>query len=279
MSGAEPGTRLLIVNADDFGLTPGVNEGILRAHRDGVVTSTSALAVARSFEAAAPALRDSGIGVGVHFALIGEDPPLLSEPEIPTLVTGRGFRRSWREFLVATAAGRVDADDLRRELGAQLDRITGAGIRPTHFDSHQHLHLLGPVAAVLFELGERAGVRALRAPRGTGRAPTSVGVRRLGSRLASRARARGFRTPDGFAGLEQSGHLTSERWRELLDGLARSSAASIEVGVHPGVDGDPDRARFEWGFEWSAELTALCAPDLRRQVHRYGFRLGTFADL
>ncbi|HEX7094516.1 MAG TPA: ChbG/HpnK family deacetylase, partial [Acidimicrobiales bacterium] len=83
--------RLLIVNADDYGLTAAVSAGILRAHRNGIVTSTSVLALAPGFrQSAAWLLDEPSLGVGAHLALVGEDPPLLSAREIPTLVDRRG---------------------------------------------------------------------------------------------------------------------------------------------------------------------------------------------
>ena len=118
--------RLLIVNADDYGLTEGVSQAILEAAERGIVTSTSVLAVAPAFEAAAPALASSALGVGAHLALVGEDPPLLSAQEVPTLVDRSGaFSRSWRQLLPKVAAGRVDLADVRRELTAQVERPHG----------------------------------------------------------------------------------------------------------------------------------------------------------
>lgn len=120
------------MNADDYGLTPGVCEGILRAHREGIVTSTSVLTPAPAFEAHVGALRDSGLAAGLHLAVVGEDPPLLSASEIPSLVDRRGrFPLSWRQFMAAAARGAIDPADLDREFSAQHERLTGAGIRPS----------------------------------------------------------------------------------------------------------------------------------------------------
>jgi predicted glycoside hydrolase/deacetylase ChbG (UPF0249 family) len=271
---------LLIVNADDFGLTLGVSAGILRAHRDGIVTSTSVLAVGRAFDATSAALRDAGMGVGVHLTLVGEDPPLLGAREIPTLVGARGrFRRSWREYAGATLGGRVDVADVHRELRAQLEKVQRSGLTITHLDTHQHLHLLGPVASVLFDLGARAGVSALRVPARPGSGPTDLLLGRLTSRLRNRAASLGFRSPEAFAGLGHSGHMSQARLEQAIGQLADSAVRSAELGVHPGEGSDPDRARFRWGFEWGAELAGLCAPSVRRVVERCGVRLGTFADL
>jgi len=275
--GHEP--RLLIVNADDFGLTPGISEGILRAHERGIVTSTSVLAVAQHFEAAAPALESSTLGVGVHFALIGEDPPLLGAREIPTLVRRGRFRRSWREFLVAASLGRVDRGDVERELRAQLERVLAAGLRPTHVDTHQHLHLVPSVADVVLRLATSAGIHALRVPMPIGRSPRTAAVRRVAGGLVRRAAALGMRSTEAFAGLEESGHLVEDRLVELLGSLSEHPARSIELGVHPGLATDPDRARFRWGFEWPEELAALCSPRVRDAVERGGFRLGSYDEL
>jgi YdjC-like protein len=87
------GTRLLIVNADDYGLTEGVSKAILATARDGIVTSTSVLAVAPAFDRTSRWLAGTNLGVGAHFAAVGEDPPLLSAREVPTLVDERGAAR------------------------------------------------------------------------------------------------------------------------------------------------------------------------------------------
>ncbi len=270
---------LLIVNADDFGLTAGTSEAILRAHRDGIVTSTSALAVGRTFDAAADALVSSGIGVGAHLALIGEDPPLLTTSEIPTLVGRSGFRRSWREFTRALLAGRIDLVDVRKELQTQLEHLLDRGVHPTHLDSHQHIHLLPPIGEVVLDLACSHGVRAVRTPRGVGASPRSSAVRVLGSRLAARARRRGIATTDRFVGLEHSGHMTIEPLSRVVGGLDAMRVSSVEVSVHPGLPVDAERDRFDWGFEWGAELDALCSARAKGAAAAAGFDLGTFADL
>ncbi|HEY9349365.1 MAG TPA: ChbG/HpnK family deacetylase, partial [Acidothermales bacterium] len=108
--------RLLVVNADDFGLTDGVSRAVVRGHREGVVTSTSILAVARSFDLAVSLVRDAPtLGLGAHLALVGEDPPLLSAREVPSLVDRTGtFPLSWRTVVRRLALRRVDPDDVRR---------------------------------------------------------------------------------------------------------------------------------------------------------------------
>jgi predicted glycoside hydrolase/deacetylase ChbG (UPF0249 family) len=277
---AEAG-RLLIVNADDYGLTPAVSRAILRSHRDGIVTSTSVLALAPGFEPSVATLRDTGgIGVGAHLAAVGEDPPLLTAREVPSLVDGRGrLASSWRMFLPRMAAGRIDPDDLRREFTAQIDRITGAGLKPGHVDTHQHLHLWPAVGEVVLDVAEAAGITAMRIIRSAARSPVGVTVRRLGRRLEGRAAARGVRFPATASGLDEAGTLDRPRLERAIDRLAAAGAASAELATHPGEGGDPDLRRYDWGYVWAEELAGLTDPAVRRRVEAAGFRLGTYADL
>ncbi|MEY2405724.1 MAG: hypothetical protein QOG39_640 [Acidimicrobiaceae bacterium] len=273
--------RLLIVNADDYGLTEGVCRAILRGHREGIVTSTSALAVGPAFDRCAPWLADApDLGVGVHLALVGEDPPLLSAREIPTLVdpSGRLFL-SWRRFLPRAAARRIDPADVEREMTAQYERVVAAGVRPTHLDTHQHLHLWPAIGKVVTRLAVRWGVPAVRVTRSLGRSPAGRVVNALASRFERRALAAGLVAPRAFAGFDEGGTLTTGALVSTIDALGATGATTAELGLHPGEHGDPDLVRYEWGYRWGDELDALLAPEARDAVARNGFALATFARL
>ena len=213
--------RLLIVNADDYGLTERVSAGILRAHRDGIVTSTSVLAVAPGLAKTGRWLAgEADLGVGVHLALVGEDPPLLAASEVPTLVDRKGrFPISWRVFLRRSLLGRVDPDDVRRELGAQLDAVAALGVAVDHLDSHQHLHAWPALQGPVIDLAVARGVPAIRVPRSHRRHPVSIGVNRLSARLAAAARAAGLRFADDASGVDEAGHLDRRRLVAALDGF------------------------------------------------------------
>jgi predicted glycoside hydrolase/deacetylase ChbG (UPF0249 family) len=272
--------RLLIVNADDYGLTPGVSRGILRAHREGIVTSTSVLALAPAFNSTAAWLGDvPSLGVGVHLAAVGEDPPLLSAAEVPTLVDGRGhLASSWRQFLPRAAARRIDPDDLAREFAAQAEAAAGAGLVVGHLDTHQHLHLWPLVRGVVLDLAQRLGV-GMRVTRSAARSPVGVTVRHLARNLAGEARVRGIAFPEASVGLDEAGALDQAALVGALGRLAASGASSAEVGSHPGDGDDPDRRRYRWAYRWEEELAALTSPAARRSVDQGGFVLGTYADL
>ncbi len=276
---------LLIVNADDYGLTTGVSRAILQAHNDGVVTSTSVLTLAPGFERTASWLLDAPeLGVGAHLAAVGEDPPLLDSSEIPTLVDARGkLWLSWRQFLPRMAAGRIDPDDVRREFAAQLELLASLGIAVDHLDTHQNLHLWPAVRDIVLDLGEQHGIKAVRITRSVGSGPVARVVRQLSRSMERIARRRGWSFPQDSAGFDEAGALELGAMIAALDRFGDSGAPSAEIATHPGEAGDPDLLRYCWrdrgGYRWGDELAALCSRTMRVAVEEMGFRLGTFGDL
>ncbi|MFM7068744.1 MAG: carbohydrate deacetylase [Actinomycetes bacterium] len=270
--------RLLIVNADDFGLTSGISDGVLRGAESGVITSASILMLGPNAVADAPRLRDSGLGVGCHLALVGEDPLLLSPAEVPTLV-GRSGRPTltWRSFLGRVARGAVDPDDVRREFNAQLDAAAATGLTVDHLDTHQHLHLWPGIGQVVLDLAVRRGVGAVRCPSATS-GLRGRGVQVLERRLRRRAHEVGVAVTDAFAGLDGAGHLGLDGMTRAIDRFG-DQVQSAELAVHPGLADHRARERYRWDYDWEGELAALQSPDLRRAVLDAGFTLGTFADL
>lgn len=273
-------TNQLIVTADDFGLTDGVCRAIIRAHREGIVTSTSLLAVGRSYRTAVELAKATpSLAVGVHLAAVGEDPPLLPPSQVPSLVTRDGrFPLSYRMVLRRAVQGRLDPDDVRREFQAQIERVLADRLPISHLDTHQHLHLWPPVARIVVELADRFAIAAVRLPRSSRRSPLGLGVNVLASRLRRQLDAAGLRHPADFAGLDEAGDLG----RQLPDTIAllgSRGAASAELNCHPGEAADPDLDRFAWNYSWDSELSALTAPSARALVAQAGFRLTTWSEL
>lgn len=273
-------TRVIIVSGDDFGLTDGICRGILEAHDHGILRSTSVIANGPAFPAWATALRDSGIDVGVHLTAVGEDPPLLTGREIPSLV-GRDGRlpAGWRSLLRGTVSGRIDPDDLRREFDAQLEAVAAAGLSPSHVDSHQHVHLWPSIANVVISVATRHGIPSIRVPEAHGRGFHAGAVRRLTRVLRDRAGVAGLGFPDRFFGLETAGAMGATSLHTTIDAANRVSGSCVEIGCHPGLAADPDRARYRWGYRWGDELSALTDPATIRQIAAHGFRLGSFLDV
>ena len=278
---ADGGRRLLIVSADDYALTEKVSRAILTAHRRGIVTSTSVLAVTPSFERCARWLAEEPrLGVGAHLAALGEDPPLLSSAEIPTLVDRRGrLRTSRRQIMPLLVTGRIDPSDLRREFAAQLERMVAAGLRVDHLDTHRDLHRAPVVGKVLLDLAARHDIRALRVSRSATPSPGGVADRRLARGLARRCRERGVACPEATVGTERPGQLDLPAAIRALHRLASTRAASSELVTHPGGADDAERRRYPWGYRWEEELAALTSGTVGHAVKEYGFALGSFRDL
>src|SRR5881392_1275022 len=148
----------LVVNADDFGLSAGVNRGILEAYAAGVVSSVSVLVNAPGWTDAVPRLRDlgPGIGVGLHLNLTMGRPVSWGG----SLADARTGRFHTLRALVARAfAGRLDPGDVAIECAAQLARLRNAGLVVTHLDSHRHVHVLPGVWGPVVETARREGIR------------------------------------------------------------------------------------------------------------------------
>ena len=273
--------RLLIVNADDYGLTPAVSRGILRGAHDGVITSTSVLVLGSGFSRSVGWLRDeTSIGVGVHLALVGEDPPLSAARDIPTLVDRRGrLPHSWRQLLPRVMARRIDMADVERELAAQIGAARDAGLSVDHLNSHQHVHMFPGLREVVIDLAHRFDVAAVRVTRMQGHGPVAQLMRRLATTLECELRADGIAFPSAAAGLDEAGRFDETAMLRILERFAATDVRSIELSGHPGEAEDDERHRYRWGYHWGAELDAVLSPRVRAAVDAYGYRLGTYRDL
>ncbi len=277
--------KQLIVNADDLGLTPGVNRGILRAFQDGIVTSASLLVTGSAFEqAVALARQNAELDVGLHLTLV-EERAVLGRELLPTLVdeTGR-LPRTSGEFFRRAFLGRISWDQVEREIAAQIARFQKTGLRLSHLDSHQHLHMFPPVFKIVRRLARSIDNVWIRNPVGPWRkspdTPVGRWVQRLGLNLSSLS-ARGLQNrsqlpmPDGLYGFEVSGCLTRSAIEQIL---GRIPHGLNELICHPGEDDADTRTRYShWGYRWAEELEALTAPETRVALKKHGIALTSFA--
>lgn len=270
---------LLLVTADDYALTEGISRGIIQAHRGGLVTGTSVLALGPAFERCVPwLLEEPNLDVGVHLAAVGEDPPLLSAAEIPTLVDRRGrLPRSWKHFLARWRS--IDTEDLHRELSAQIVRIRETGLVPTHLDAHQHLQLLPRFASVMFDLARSWQIEVVRVPDSDRRTPMGLSITALSRHLGKNVRTNDLTSTESFAGLDSAGSMNLDRLCDALRVLAWSGVASAELNVHPGLERDAERHRYDWRYNWGDELAALTSPEVAMLAGDLGLRLGRRVDL
>ena len=287
---ADPPLRRLIVSADDFGLSSGVNAGIIHAHRHGILTNASLMVTgAACDEAVRLALATPALAVGLHLVLLqgrAAAPPWT----IPRLV---GADRMFRTSPVPTGLRYFFTPGLRaelaREIRAQLEAFAATGLPLSHVDGHLNVHLHPAVLNILLELAPAHGIRAVRLPReplGTSlwldrRAPLrklaeAVTFRSLTRYARPRLAAGGIRCVDQLFGLHQSGHVTEPY---LLGVLAALPPGTTEIYCHAGqVDAEASRWRPR-EYECEAELTALCSPRVRAAVDAHNVRLTSYRDL
>jgi len=277
----------LIVNADDLGVSERVNEGIVRAHRSGIVTAASLMAAGRAFDHAVRCCREAPeLDVGVHLTLVAEK-PLLQRTSSLAGDDGR-LPPSVGVFLRRCLTGAIRMADIQAELSAQIERVLDHGLRPTHLDSHQHVHALPGIVQLVLRLSGRYRIPFVRVPteevhidwplsvhavlRWTGAMAlrTSWTMARLsGARPAKPERLR-------FLGFTEGGRLTQTRLHQLLRTLRPGRI--YELMCHPGfAPHEPDLQR--WNYHHEQELRALTSAFIRSEIAARGIRLISFSSL
>ena len=238
--------RSLVVNADDLGLTVGVNNGIFDAHDRGVLTSASVFANARATgDAIARARRRPALGIGCHLTLV-DGQPTLPPARVPSLIAGDGrFRRSWKPFIVSCLLGRISMTEVEQELTAQIDRLRSAGVALTHLDAHKHVHAYPPIFEIVTRLAERFRIPVVRVPferwpslffdgsqQQTVRTQALLNAAMLpwARRDYRHAASAGIRTPR-FIGRAHTGVLSAAVLAAMVSALP---AGVTELMVHPG---------------------------------------------
>ena len=293
--------RRLIVNADDFGLTLGVNRGIVEAHQRGIVTSATMMAGARAFDDAAEqacSLTSAGtpFGVGCHVVLV-DGIPLSPPGQIPSLLEGADgtarFRDGLGSFATAALTGRIRPDELEAEATAQMSRIQQAGVTPSHFDTHKHAHMFPAILRPLLRAAKACGIPAVRNPFGPGdslslaRIATDI---KLGKRSVQmnvlRSFAPGFRrevarhglrTTDGSVGVQVTGILDLDVFIEIANNLPDGT---WEFVCHPGYsDGDLDQVKTRLRESRRQELEVLTSPEAKNALERRGVQLISYHEL
>jgi predicted glycoside hydrolase/deacetylase ChbG (UPF0249 family) len=288
----------LVINADDFGLTPGVNRAIAELHDAGAVTSATLMANGAAFDDAVNlALARPSLGVGCHIVLVDGIP--VSDPaSIPTLLRPednqgrRSFRTSLADFALGVLRGAITQDDIEREALAQIQKLQSTGLKLTHADTHKHTHLLSRVTRPIIRALEQSGVRSIRNPFEPRWAATLGGSTRrsLFVRAVQPGRRRfeasppiaGHRilTTRGTIGISATGHLNSTTLSGLLQKIPDGT---WELVCHPGYN-DPDldaittRLRTERETELQALLSAF-AKSSSIPLHPSGLQLIHYGEL
>jgi hopanoid biosynthesis associated protein HpnK len=291
MKSAANQIRRLIVNADDFGLTAGVNRAIIEGHTRGAITSATLMANMPAFDAAVRlAGEHPSLGVGLHIN-ITQGRPVAAASRVGSLINDRGeFWGTSGAILKRMLAGKLKIEDVVVELRAQIEKALNAGLRLTHVDSHKHTHALPQICEAIISTIKEYGIDAVRAPRERWRfdraaesfevikqSAGAFGISQLCRVSDARLKKSNVKTPDFFFGVARTGFWTKS-W--LIDLIERLPAGVSELMCHPGYeDAELDGVKTRLRASRTNELRLLTDPDVVAKLKEGGVKLINFSGL
>jgi len=276
--------KQLIVNADDYGRTPGVTRGIIKAYKEGIVTSTTVMMNMPGVEEAV-ALADKGLGMGVHLVFTSWK-PLLPPDEVRSLVDERGYFLS--QEAIASNPRQIDLSELKKELKAQIERLKDLGREPDHLDCHHFVYMHPTFFAVYLELAEehRLPVRLPFPPKKEiRRVLTSFSIisglplsllHDMVDRDIELARTKRVAHPDYFIASFYGETATLESLLRIIEGLQEGVT---EMLTHPGFADEELLAQSTYALPREVELELLCDPRVKERIKELGIELVDFSVL
>ena len=286
--------KQLILNADDFGMTLGVNEGIIRAHREGILTSATLMANGEAFDDAVERARaNKELGVGCHLVLVGGKCVATKDSVASLVDAGGNLPDSLPLFVAKISSGIIRTEEIERELRAQIGRVRAAGIEPTHLDTHKHTHAHPRVMEALGKVAKECGIARVRKPienlrdswetsqaggQGVSMQILAAGaVRAIAPQFTAISRRYGLLSPDHFLGLAMTGQLSPTVLRSVIGTVVDGTT---EIMLHPGIcDADLARSGSRLQKQREDELQGLLDPGVRSAVTERGIRLISYRGL
>ncbi len=282
--------KRLIVNADDFGLTAGINRAVIKGHRYGIITSASLLANGPGFDDATRLAREHpSLGVGLHFNLT-QGQPVAPVSRVRSLTNGRGeFWGTSAALTWRSLAGELQTGEIIIELRAQIERALAAGLRLTHIDSHKHAHALPQIFEAVIRTIPEYGIRAVRVMRERPRWRRSAASLKLLKQnvvawgLAQLCRLdlmwwpnAGLRMTDAFFGIAQTGLWTKEWLVEIIEHLPEGVS---ELMCHPGYEDEEIRnLKTRLRSARAIELQLLTDREIVALLRERGVKLISYAQ-
>ncbi|WP_419210430.1 chitin disaccharide deacetylase [Providencia manganoxydans] len=250
---------LLIINADDFGLSKSVNYGIVDAHRYGVVTSTTAMMNMQNIQHAAElAIQVPTLAIGMHFVLTTGTPLTV----MPTL-TREGKLGKWLWEL--EAEGQLPLDEIMAELNAQYQRFNDVfGRPPSHIDSHHHIHMIAQLFPLIAEFANQKGIplRVYHEHNST-------------ENILNIPRSTDYFSPDFYG---EPSSVSEALFLSILDKSTKQGYQSIEIMCHPAFI-DNDLLMSGYAYQRLTELEVLTGKGFKQAIRDRGYQLATYLDL
>jgi predicted glycoside hydrolase/deacetylase ChbG (UPF0249 family) len=290
--------RRLIVNADDLGLTRGVNRAIFETIRDGIVTSTTLMANSAAYQDAvektASGKETKRPSVGCHVLLVDGE-PLMPAGSVPTLLQGKNgsFRTNLLPFLSLAARGRINSGEVEAEATAQFKKLQASGVVVSHFDTHKHTHIFPAVYQPLIQAAKACGIKAVRNPFAPVR-PLAFAhlvrrpklwkrysqvrmLRRYEEGFRRAVADAGMKTPDGSFGIVSTGHLDETLFAAVMGCLPEGT---WEFVCHPGYnDADLDGVQTRLRVSREREREVLTSHAARKILADQGVELISYHQL
>ncbi len=290
--------RRLIINADDFGLTAGVNRAILRGHRDGVITSTTLMAIGRQFSSAAEQAKSvPKLSVGCHVVLVDGE-PLSSREQVRSLVASGSngtakLRQGFLELALDNYQHKVRADEVEAETVAQIRALQSAGIQVSHVDTHKHAHMLPSICRAVLRAARTCGVKAVRnpfvpirplafahlvkRPRLWTRYTEVKLLRRYEAQFREMVSTEGMITTDGSFGVLVTGELDERLFEAIVGSIPEGT---WEFVCHPGYkDAELEGVRTRLRASREKELAVLTSQRSREVLAERGIELISYHQL
>lgn len=280
--------KQLIINADDFGIHPAVNEAVRRAATEGILTSTSLMAGGDAFDEAVEMARSMpSLGIGIHLTLVGGIKPVLPPSEVPSLTWDNGvFCHDYGKLIARDLEGKISLSEVYAEWDAQIQKIMNTGLPVTHMDGHQHMHMWPHFYPIARDLAKKYHISCMRVPDedvlfGMKDGHIIRWAAKNGLSLLSRMhrpdlKKNHIRTNDHFFGMLYGGHLSPERFAKFI---LQTKPGITEIMCHPSADTRAMEDTFHWGYHGEDELAGLLADINRELIEKKQISLISYRDV
>ncbi len=289
--------KKLIINADDFGLSRGINRGIIELFKKGALTSTSLLVNMPGFDDAVSLIKENqSLGAGIHINVI-RGKPVSPVKKVGSLCESGFFRGSIFSLLGLPYTHKKGLDEFGRECRAQIEKAVSSGIHITHVDSEKHIHIIKPFFKILLKIAQEYGISKIRC---INEIPyfshhifnfpyffnkqlyTALYLSFCSIENKQLLDTHNFNSPDYFYGISATGNMTLENYTRVLSNLKKGTT---EIMCHPGyIDNEwksypLNREKYYINSRRQKELSILLSPKIKELFKQHGISLMSYREL